>query len=64
MCLGEMGFNVEVGEFLTTNYLLITLISANSLSGEMGFNVEVGGYMSIKRVAAAVPLDLWIPAEV
>ncbi|KAJ8608673.1 hypothetical protein CTAYLR_009396 [Chrysophaeum taylorii] len=31
---------------------------------EMGFNVVVGGYFSIKRVASAVDLDLWIPADV
>ena len=28
----------------------------------MGFNVVFGGYMSIKRVAASVSSDIWIPA--
>ena len=32
-------------------------------TGEMGFNVLLGGYMSIKRVAEAVPANLWIPAD-
>jgi ferredoxin-nitrite reductase len=29
----------------------------------MGFNVVLGGYMSIKRVAEAVPANMWIPAD-
>jgi ferredoxin-nitrite reductase len=36
----------------------------HATTGEMGFNVVFGGYMSIKRVAASVPIDMWIPAEV
>jgi len=34
----------------------------HSETGEMGFNVVFGGYMSIKRVAASVSSDIWIPA--
>lgn len=33
-------------------------------TGAMGFNVVLGGYMSIKRVAHAVELDMWVPATV
>ena len=29
--------------------------------GELGFNVLVGGFFSAKRVAAAVPLGVWVP---
>lgn len=29
--------------------------------GELGFNIIVGGFFSGKRVAAAVPLDAWVP---
>ena len=36
---------------------------AHAVTGEMGFNVVLGGYMSIKRVAEAVDVDLWVPAE-
>lgn len=32
-------------------------------TGEMGFNVALGGYMSIKRVAEAVPANMWVPAD-
>lgn len=32
-------------------------------TGEMGFNVVLGGFMSIKRVAEAVPSNMWIPAD-
>jgi|EP00900_Chrysochromulina_parva_P009776 ferredoxin-nitrite reductase len=37
---------------------------AHKETGAMGFNVVLGGYMSIKRVAASIPMDLWLPAEV
>jgi ferredoxin-nitrite reductase len=33
-------------------------------TGQMGFNVILGGYMSIKRVAHAVEMDMWVPATV
>jgi len=36
--------------------------TVHAATGEMGFNVVFGGYMSIKRVAASVPCDVWIPA--
>ena len=36
---------------------------AHAKTGEMGFNVVFGGYMSIKRVAEAVPVDIWVPAS-
>jgi ferredoxin-nitrite reductase len=36
--------------------------AAHKETGEMGFNVVFGGYMSIKRVAASIPLDIWVPA--
>jgi ferredoxin-nitrite reductase len=32
-------------------------------TGDMGFNVVLGGYMSIKRVAEAVPGNMWIRAD-
>ncbi len=62
-------FNIAVSgsrdDFAHTNINDIGLVpTVHATTGEMGFNVEVGGYMSIKRVAAAIPLDLWIPAEV
>ena len=62
-------FNIAVSgsrdDFAHTNINDIGLVpTVHAKTGEVGFNVEVGGYMSIKRVAAAIPLDLWIPAEV
>jgi len=36
--------------------------AVHATTGEMGFNVVFGGYMSIKRVAASVSSDIWIPA--
>ncbi len=31
--------------------------------GQLGFNVLVGGFFSAKRCAAAVPLNVWVPAN-
>ena len=31
--------------------------------GELGFNVVVGGFFSAKRCEAAVPLNVWVPAN-
>ena len=34
-------------------------------TGEIGFNVVLGGYFSIKRIAEAIPMDVWVnPAHV
>jgi ferredoxin-nitrite reductase len=32
-------------------------------NGELGFNVVVGGFFSAKRCEAAVPLNVWVPAN-
>lgn len=32
-------------------------------SGTFGFNVLVGGFFSAKRIAAAIPLNVWVPPE-
>jgi ferredoxin-nitrite reductase len=31
--------------------------------GYLGFNVIVGGFFSAKRVAAAIPMNVWVPPE-
>lgn len=38
--------------------------TVHGTTGAMGFNVILGGYMSIKRVAHAVEMDMWVPATV
>jgi ferredoxin-nitrite reductase len=35
----------------------------HAVTNVMGFNVVLGGYISIKRVAEAVPSNMWIPAD-
>uniref|UniRef100_A0A7S4BHH3 Ferredoxin--nitrite reductase, chloroplastic n=1 Tax=Chrysotila carterae TaxID=13221 RepID=A0A7S4BHH3_CHRCT len=62
-------FNIAVSgsrdDFAHTNINDIGLEPcAHAETNEMGFNVVIGGYMSIKRVAASVPINLWIPADV
>ena len=39
-----------------------TEISTNA-SPQFGFNVLVGGFFSAKRIAAAIPLNVWVPPE-
>jgi len=36
----------------------------HATTGEMGFNIVLGGYMSTKRVAEAIDMNVWIPADV
>ena len=62
-------FNICVSggrdDFAHTHINDIGLVpTPHATTGAMGFNVVLGGYMSIKRVAEAVPMGLWIPAEV
>lgn len=38
---------------------------AHEKTGEIGFNVVLGGYFSIKRIAEAIPMGVWVtPAQV
>eukprot|EP00591_Stephanopyxis_turris_P018276 CAMPEP_0195537444 /NCGR_PEP_ID=MMETSP0794_2-20130614/47935_1 /TAXON_ID=515487 /ORGANISM="Stephanopyxis turris, Strain CCMP 815" /LENGTH=792 /DNA_ID=CAMNT_0040671157 /DNA_START=88 /DNA_END=2466 /DNA_ORIENTATION=- len=61
-------FNIAVSgsrdDFAHTNINDIGLDPCkHATTGEMGFNVMLGGYMSIKRVAASIPGNMWIPAD-
>ena len=49
-------YNQEKGSEISTE-------SSTNASPQFGFNVLVGGFFSAKRIAAAIPLNVWVPPE-